>query len=180
MLTYSISSLATCRVNVFQITMKMPGSNLMHFIFMGPAVRYLILTYTIISLATCRVNVFQITMKMPGSYAFYLHGPCCEVFPFNEKHIPIMKICMEDVTVIPWSLHIKLINIAYTFRESREFVFIIIVQFMTSANIRIRFGLQIVVVCLYSTPTHYHHCVNLSEGVELIKCLSDIFCRVCE
>ena len=46
-------------------------------------------------------------------------------------------------------------------------------------NIRICFGLQIVLVCLYSAPSHYHHCVNLSEGIEL-KCLSDIFCRVCE
>ena len=32
----------------------------------------------------------------------------------------------------------------------------------------------------YSTPSHYHHCANLSKGIELIKCLSDIFCRVCE
>ena len=44
----------------------------------------------------------------------------------------------------------------------------------------IRFGLQIVLVCLYSTPTYYHHCANLSKGIELIKCLSDIFCRVCK
>ena len=34
-----------------------------------------------------------------------------------------------------------------------------------------RFGLQIVLVCLYSTPSHYHHCANLSEGIELIKML---------
>ena len=53
-------------------------------------------------------------------------------------------------------------------------------QFMMSANIRIRFCLQIVLVCLYSTPSHYHHCANLSKGIELIKCLSDIFCRVCK
>ena len=45
---------------------------------------------------------------------------------------------------------------------------------MMSANNRIRFGLQIVFVCLYITPSHYHHCVNLSEDIELIKCLSDI------
>ena len=50
---------------------------------------------------------------------------------------------------------------------------------MMSANIRIRFGLQIAFVGLYSTPYHYHHCANLSEGIELIKFLSDIFCRVC-
>ena len=77
-------------------------------------------------------------------------------------------------------LHHILSLIAYTFRENREFVFIIIVQLMMSANIRIRFGLQIVLVCLYSTPSHYHHCANLSEGIELIKCLSDIFCQVCK
>ena len=51
---------------------------------------------------------------------------------------------------------------------------------MLSTNNRIRSGLQIVLVCLYSTPSHYHHCVNLSEDIELKKCLSDIFCRVCE
>ena len=40
---------------------------------------------------------------------------------------------------------------------------------MMSANIQIRFGLQIVLVCLYSTPSHYHHCANLSEGIDLTK-----------
>ena len=70
--------------------------------------------------------------------------------------------------------------IAYRFWENREFVFIIIVQFMMTANIRMRFGLQIVLVCLYSTPSHYHHYAYLSEGIELIKCQSDIFCRVCK
>ena len=38
----------------------------------------------------------------------------------------------------------------------------------------------IVLVCLYITQSHYHHCANLSEDIELIKRLSDIFCRVCE
>ena len=75
-------------------------------------------------------------------------------------------------------LHHILSLIAYTFRENRDYVFIIIVQFMMNANSRIRFGLQIVFVCLYIAPSHYHHCANLSEDIELIKCLSDIFCRV--
>ena len=39
-------------------------------------------------------------------------------------------------------------------------VFISIVQFMMSANSRIRFGLQIVFVSLYTTSSHYHHCAN--------------------
>ena len=70
--------------------------------------------------------------------------------------------------------------IAYTFRENREFVFIIIVQFMMSANSQIRFDLAVVFVYLYITPSHYHHCASLSEDIEFIKCLSDIICRVCE
>ena len=85
-----------------------------------------------------------------------------------------MAVCLRCV------LHHIPSLIAYTFRENREFVFVIIVQLMMSANIRIRFGLQIVLVCLYSTPSHYHHCANLSEGTELKKCLLDIFCGVCK
>ena len=54
------------------------------------------------------------------------------------------------------------------------------VQIIMSTKSRISFGLQMVFVYLYITPSHYHHCANLSEDIELINCLSDIFCRVCE
>ena len=77
-------------------------------------------------------------------------------------------------------LHHILSLVVYTFRENREFVFIIIVQFMMSAHSRIRCGLQIVLDYLYSISSNYHHCANWSEGIELIKCLSDIFCRMCK
>ena len=62
-------------------------------------------------------------------------------------------------------LHHILLLIEYTFREKREFVFTIIVQFM-SANSRIRFGLKIVFVYLYIIPSHNHHSANLSEDIE--------------
>ena len=68
--------------------------------------------------------------------------------------------------------------IAYTFRKNRNFVSIIIMQFMMSANSGIRFGLHIVFVCLLNTPSNYHHCANLPEDIEFMKWLSDIFCRV--
>ena len=77
-------------------------------------------------------------------------------------------------------LHHILSLIAYTFRGNLDFGFIIIEQFIMNANSLMRFGLQIVLVCLYMTPSHYHHCANLSEDIELIKCLSDIFCGVRE
>ena len=94
----------------------------------------------------------------------------------NRKYPPFPLLSYFSVVVcLRCLLHHILSLIAYMFRENREFVFIIIVHFMMSANIRIRFGLQIVLVCLYSTPSHYHHCANLSKGIELMKCLSDIF-----
>ena len=99
----------------------------------------------------------------------------------NRKYPPFPLLSYFFVVVcLRCVLHHILSLIAYTFRENREFVFIIIVQFMMSANIRTPFGLQVVLGCLYSTLSHYHHCANLSEGIELIKCLSDIFYLVCE
>ena len=69
-------------------------------------------------------------------------------------HISSVVLCLRCL------LHHILSLIVYTFRENWEFVFISIVQFMMSANSRIRLGLLIVFVCLYITPSHYHHCAN--------------------
>ena len=71
-------------------------------------------------------------------------------------------------------LHHILSRIAYTFRENRDFVSIIIVQIMMSANIRMRFGLQIVFVCLNITPSHYH--LNYKMSVRYI--LSSVWVRL--
>ena len=100
--------------------------------------------------------------------------------PSNRK-FPIFPLLsfFSVVVCLRSLLHHNMSLIAYTFRENRKFVFIIIVQLMMRANSQIRFGVQIVFVRLYSTPSHYQHCANLSKGIELIKCLSDIFCRVC-
>ena len=96
----------------------------------------------------------------------------------NRKYppFPLLSFC-SVVVCLRCLLHHILLLIAYTFRENREFVFIIIVQFIMRANSRIRFVLKIVFVCLYITPSHYHHFANLSEDIELIICLWDIFCR---
>ena len=151
----------------------------------------------------CRVScggVFNMLLVL--STIFYFHyniwGFGCSTWPFQYRWLKgyIYSSCyyhhQTEVSTFPivvlffvvvclsCLLHHILSLIAYTFRENREFVFIIIVQFMMSANIRIRFGLQVVLVCLYRTPSHYHHCANFSEDIELIKCLSDIFCRVCK
>ena len=95
----------------------------------------------------------------------------------NRKYPPFPLLSYFSVVVcLRCLLHHILLLIAYTFQENREFVFIITVLLMMSANNRIRFVLKIVFVCLYITPSHCHHCANLSEDIELIRCLSDIFC----
>ena len=89
----------------------------------------------------------------------------------NQKYPPFPLLSYFSVVVCLRCLsHHILLIIAYTFRENREFVFTIIVQLMMSANNRIRFVLKIVFVCLSITPSHYHHCANLSEGIELDAC----------
>ena len=80
-----------------------------------------------------------------------------------------MVVCLRCL------LHHILSLIAYTFQENWELVFIIIVQFMMSANNRIHFGLHIVFVCLHITPSHYHQCANLSEDIELKNACQIIF-----
>ena len=87
----------------------------------------------------------------------------------------LLKICKclwglscEGVSnmLLVLSLHHFLSLIEYIFQENRNLVSIIIVQFIMSANIRIRFGLQIVFVCLYIAPSHYHHCANFLKTMK--------------
>ena len=63
----------------------------------------------------------------------------------NRKYPPFALLSYFSVVVcLGCLLHHILSHIAYTFRENREFVFIIVVQFLMSANSRIGFTLQIV------------------------------------
>ena len=80
------------------------------------------------------------------------------IYPYITRYDIVPWLCASDVCFI---IFCHLLHI--------HFVFNIIVQFMMSANSRIRFGLQIVFVCLYITTSHYHHCAKLSEYIELIK-----------
>ena len=41
------------------------------------------------------------------------------------------------------------------------------------------FGPMVISVCLHITLPQYHHYVDLSEGIELLKCFSDMFCLQC-
>ena len=135
--------------------------------------------YLLFSLQYMGLYVFNWPISVLGYWKDISVAHVIIIIKSKVSTFPIV-IIFSVVVCLRCLLHHILSLIAYTFRENREFIFIIIVQFIMSANIRIRFGLQIVLVCLYSTPSHYHHCANLSEGIEFIKCLSDIFCWVCE
>ena len=64
-------------------------------------------------------------------------------------------LCAWDVCYIIFChlLHIHSGNIGDLFS-------LVLCSLWSSANSLIRFGLQIVFVCLYITPSHYHHCAN--------------------
>ena len=148
------------------------------------------------SLSCAGVPNMLLVLSITFHFHWYTWGCMCSTGPFQFRwlwgyihsscyhHHQIGSIKLTHYHIFRWLcvclrclLHHIMSLIAYTFRENRDFVFIIIVQFRMSANSRIRFGLQIVFVCLYITTYHHHHCANVSE---LRKCLSGIFCRVCE
>ena len=82
----------------------------------------------------------------------------------NRKYPPFPLLSYFSVVVcLRCLLHHILSLIAYTFQKNREFIFIIIVQFMMSANSRIRFGLQIVFVYFV------HYTISLSSLCKVIS-----------
>ena len=90
----------------------------------------------------------------------YIYSSCYYHHQIGSIHLSHCFHIFSVVVCLRCLLHHILSLIVYTFRENREFVFVSIVQFIMSANSRIRFGLHIVFVCLYITPSHYHHCAN--------------------
>ena len=65
------------------------------------------------------------------------------VINFFHGYVPEVFLTAESVT---YYIYVP---------GNQAFVFIIIVQFMMSANSRIRVALQIVLVCLYSAPSQF-------------------------
>ena len=78
---------------------------------------------------------------------------------------------------IPVCLHHEIFHI-YS-RKAVFFFFLLLCNFVMCVNNRIQYGPMVVFVFLYLTQPHYHHYPDVSEGIELIKYLSGIFCWVC-
>ena len=90
----------------------------------------------------------------------YIYSSCYYHHQIGSIHLSHCFHIFSVIVCLRCFLHHILSLIVYTFRPTQAFVFISIVQFMMSANSQIRFGLQIVFVCLYITPSPYHHCAN--------------------
>ena len=88
--------------------------------------------------------------------------PFCSIKYRNQANTTYfsMVVCLRCL------LHHILSLIAYTFWETGILCPLLLCSI---------WWVQILFVCLYTAPSHYHHCANLSEDIELIKCLSDIF-----
>ena len=91
----------------------------------------------------CSIGPFQFRW-----FKGYIYSSCCNHHQIGSIHLShdfifSVAVCLRCL------LHHILSLMAYTFRENREFVSIIIAQFMRSATSRICFGLQILLVCLY-------------------------------
>ena len=128
---------------------------------------------TLWSLSCGGVPYMRLVLSMTFHFHYYIWGCMCSTGPFQFNwlrgyihsscyyhHQPYRLSYFSVVVCLRYLLHHNISLIAYTFRENRDFVFIIIVQFMMSAGSRIRFGLQIVFVYWYISPSHYHHCAN--------------------
>ena len=122
-------------------------------------------------------------MLLVPSITFYFHyniwGCMCSTGPFNYRwlkgyiysscyyHHQIGSIhlshcfhifqwlCAWDVCYIIFC-HLLHINCGNT----GDLFSLVLCSLWSSANGRIRSGLQIVFICLYITPSHYHHCAN--------------------
>ena len=120
------------------------------------------------------LHLYVSDTKAPSQYKDRLS----EIWDFHVSTLPIIiffRGCVPGMLVTSYS-----VTYWIYIPGKPGFCFHYYCSVYDSANSRIRFGLQIVFVCFYITPSHYHHCANLFEDVEHIKYLSDIFCRVCE
>ena len=59
------------------------------------------------------------------------------------------------------------------------YIIIIIIIIFIIIIIRVQYGLMVIYGYLHITLPHYRHYADLSEGIELLKCLSDIVCVEC-
>ena len=84
-----------------------------------------------------------------------------------------------SVVVCPRWLYHQMLSVPYISRESWVLFSLILCILMMCANDGVHYGPMVVFVCLHITQPQYHHYADVSERIELLKCLSYTFCRGC-
>ena len=101
----------------------------------------------------------------------------------NRKYQPFPLLSYFSVVVcLRWLYH-HMLSVSYIYiyisRYSWVLFLLLLCSLVMSANNRVHYGLMVVLICLHITLPHYHHYANVSEGIELIICLSGTFFQVC-
>ena len=97
-----------------------------------------------------------------------------EIGSINLYHCCHISVVLHQ----KWLYH-HMLSISYINRKT-EFSYILsIISHIIWANNQTHHGPMIVFVCLCFTLLHYHHHSDVSEGIELLKCLLGVFSRVC-
>ena len=84
-----------------------------------------------------------------------------------------------SVVVCLRGLRHHMLSASYISRESCVLCLSLLWNLMMSADNRIHYDPMVVFVCQHITLAHYHHYADLTESIELLKCLSGTFCFEC-
>ena len=84
------------------------------------------------------------------------------------------RVCEPEVVVASYA-----VGFIQIFRGSLVVCLLLPRSRMMRANNRVHYDPTVVSVCLHTTVFHYHNYADLSQGIGLLKCLSDTFCLEC-
>ena len=112
--------------------------------------------------------------------AHWIVGDRIDIFITHRVIITISEVSTVPIAVIffvvvclTW-LYYHMLTVSYISPESC-FCLLLLCSFVMCKNNRIQYDLMVVFVCLYIALPHY----DLSEGIELLKCLTGAFCLNC-
>ena len=91
---------------------------------------------------------------------------------------PIVVIFFHGCVLCGWLYH-HMLSVSYISRESWVLCLLLLCSLMMFANDWVQCDSMVVFFCLQITLPHYHYHADLPEGIELLICLSGIFCIEC-
>ena len=97
----------------------------------------------------------------------------------RNQHFPLLSyfsVIVCEVVIISYAVGFTHICVSW---NSWVLHLWLLCSLMMSANNRLRCGLVVVFGYFHITLHHWYHYANLFEDMELLKCLSDIFCSEC-